>query len=344
MSTRITVLDVTMRDGSHTVGHQFTREDCRAVVTALAQAGVPIVEVGHGEGLGASCLTYGRARTPDVELIREAVDAVAGTGCEVAAVLIPGIGTVRELDEAVDAGVSLLRVATMCTEADVGIEHLRRARERGARTAGFLMMSHLTTPDGVAEQCKIHADAGADVVYCTDSAGALTPDGVAARVSAMRAAVDGSVQVGFHGHNNLSLGVANSVAAVREGATYVDTALRGLGAGAGNTSTEVFAAVCDKLEWETEIDVMGVANAAEDIVATRLERLPAIDRGSLMLGWAGVPSTFLLHAERAAQRFEVSQAELLLELGRRKMVAGQEDMIVDVAIAMRSFAGREADA
>jgi 4-hydroxy-2-oxovalerate aldolase len=223
----------------------------------------------------------------------------------------------------------------MCTEADVGIQHLQRARAKGLRTAGFLMMSHLADPKTLAEQARIHEAAGAQIVYCTDSAGALTPDEVAARVAALRHALGDDVQIGFHGHNNLGLAVGNSIAAVNEGASFVDTALRGLGAGAGNTSTEAFVAACDKLGWQTGIEVMGVADAAEGIVAARVERLPAIDRASLALGWAGVPSTFLLHAERAARRYGVPQAELLLELGRRKMVAGQEDMILDVAIAMR---------
>jgi 4-hydroxy 2-oxovalerate aldolase len=201
MTPHVTVLDVSMRDGSHTVDHQFSVDDCRAVIGALAGAGVPIVEVGHGEGLGASSLNYGRGRTPEHELIRAASDAVAGTAAEVAAVLIPGIGTVRELDMAADAGATLLRVATMCTEADVGIQHLQRARDKGLRAAGFLMMSHLADPQTLAEQAKIHEAAGAEIVYCTDSAGALTPDEVAARVAALRHALGDEVQIGFHGHN-----------------------------------------------------------------------------------------------------------------------------------------------
>jgi 4-hydroxy-2-oxovalerate aldolase len=325
-----------MRDGSHTVDHQFTAGDCRAVVAALAGAGVQIVEVGHGEGLGASSLTYGRERTAEQELIRVAAESAAGTGTEVSVVLIPGIGTVRELDAAADAGASLIRVATMCTEADVGIQHLQRARDKGLRAAGFLMMSHLADPQTLADQARIHEAAGAQIVYCTDSAGALTPDGVAARVAALRHALADDVQVGFHGHNNLALAVGNSITAVNEGATYIDTALRGLGAGAGNTPTEAFIAACYKLGWEAGITVRGVADAAEEIVSTRVDRLPGIDRASLFLGWAGVPSSFLLHAERAARRYDVSQAELLLELGKRKMVAGQEDMILDVAIDMRA--------
>jgi 4-hydroxy 2-oxovalerate aldolase len=302
MTATVTILDVTMRDGSHTVGHQFTAEDCRAVVAALAGAGVRYVEVGHGEGIGASSLNYGRSRTSDAELVRVAAETVAGSETMVAAVLIPGIGTRRDLDEVADAGAGLLRVATLCTEADVGVQHLRRARERGLRAAGFLMMSHLASPERLAEQAKIHADAGAEIIYCTDSAGALVPDAVAARIAALRGAVGPEVALGFHGHNNLALGVGNSLAAVKEGATYIDTALRGLGAGAGNTSTEAFAAACDRLGWATGVDVAALADAAEEVVVPRMPRLPAIDRGSLVIGWAGVPSTFLLHAERAATR------------------------------------------
>jgi 4-hydroxy 2-oxovalerate aldolase len=329
----LTVLDVTVRDGSHTARHRFTPEQVRFVIDALGRAGVKLAEVGHGEGLGASSLTYGRSAHSEEDLIEAAAAAAVPHGMRISVVVIPGIGTGADLERAVDAGASIARVATLSTEADVGIQHIEQARERGCLTAGFLMMAHLASPEELGDQAKIHAEAGAEIVYCTDSAGTLTTDDVAARIARLREVLPAEVAVGFHGHANLDLATANSIVAIREGATFVDTALGGLGAGAGNTATEVLAATCDRYGIATGIDFSTAATAAEGI-SEMLGHSPAIDRSSLMLGWAGLPSTFLLHSKRAAERYGVEPDELLRELGRRKVVAGQEDMILDVAIDM----------
>jgi 4-hydroxy 2-oxovalerate aldolase len=249
-----------------------------------------------------------------------------------AVLLLPGIGVANDLEEAAEIGASVARIATHCTEADIAQQHLSRTRALGLEAVGFLMMAHMIAPKKLAEQAKVQEAAGAQVVYCTDSAGALTPPTVAERISALRGALEPDTIVGFHAHNNLGLGVANTLTAIEQGAGHIDCSTRGLGAGAGNCATEVLVVVCDKLGWETGIDVMAIANAAEDVVAPITERQPTIDRASLMLGWAGVYSSFLLHAERAARRYGLSEAEILLELGRRRTVGGQEDMIVDVAI------------
>jgi 4-hydroxy-2-oxovalerate aldolase len=334
----ITLTDVTLRDGSHAVAHQFTSDQVEAIATALATAGVPIIEVSHGDGLGGSSLTYGRSKVRDTDLLERAAECVRSRGTRLAVLLLPGIGTIRDLDQAIDIGASVARIATHCTEADVAIQHLEHARGRGCLAVGFLMMAHMTSPDALAEQAKIHEAAGAQVVYCTDSAGAMTPADVAHRVSALRMALEDSTAVGFHAHNNLGLGVGNTLAAIAEGATYVDTSSRGLGAGAGNCATEALVAVCDKMGIDTGIDVIGAADVAEDLISRLPFRLPALDRASLILGWAGVYSSFLIHSARAAERYQVPQADILLELGRRGVVGGQEDMIVDVAIELSQSA------
>lgn len=332
MNTRLT--DVTLRDGSHTVGHQFTTEQAVAVSTALADAGVPVLEISHGDGLGGSSLTYGQSRVADLELISAAAQALNQSHSKLAVLLIPGIGTVADLEEAAALGVSVARIATHCTEADIAVQHIAKAQELGLEAVGFLMMAHMVSPEKLVEQAKIHEASGAHVVYCTDSAGALTMDGVAARIAALRGALDSETVVGFHAHNNLGLGVGNTITAIREGARHVDASTRGLGAGAGNCATEALVAVCDKLGWETGVDVIKIAAAAEEVVATVSEHTPMIDRASLILGWAGVYSSFLLHAQRAAQRYGLSEAEILLEIGRRGAVGGQEDMITEVALQL----------
>ncbi len=332
MNVRIT--DVTLRDGSHTVSHQFTVDQVVAVSAALADAGVPVVEISHGDGLGGSSITYGFSRVDERELIRAAAPVLEERGAKLAVLLLPGIGVADDLEVAADLGASVVRIATHCTEADIAIQHLGKARTFGFEAVGFLMMAHMVPPEKLLEQAKIQESAGAQVVYCTDSAGALTLDDVAARVSALRDGLESGTKVGFHAHNNLGLGVANTVVAIREGAEHVDASTRGLGAGAGNCATEALVAVCDKLGWDTGIDVIAIVDAAEDVVAGVIDRRPAIDRSSLLLGWAGVYSSFLLHAERAAERYDVSVADVLLELGRRRVVGGQEDMIVDVAIEL----------
>jgi len=332
--SRIRITDVTLRDGSHAVRHRFTDRQVVNIATGLAQAGVPVVEISHGDGLGGSSLNYGLSLVDERELLRAAAPILARHGTKLAVLLIPGIGVATDLEAAREIGASVVRVATHCTEADIAVQHLARARELGFEAVGFLMMAHMIEPAELARQAKIHESSGAQAVYCTDSAGALVPKGVTARVAAMRDALDPETVVGFHGHNNLGLGVGNTLAAIEAGAEHIDSATRGLGAGAGNCSTEALAAACDKLGIETGIDVLAIANVAENIVAPVMLREPIVDRASLMLGWAGVYSSFLLHAERAAAQYDVDLAELLLAVGQRNAVGGQEDLIVQIALEL----------
>jgi len=325
----VTLVDSTLRDGSHAKRHAFTVEEVSAVARALDGAGVPILELSHGDGLGGSSFNYGFSGTPELELLDAAVASVERA--RIAVLLLPGIGTKDDLVIAKERGASVARTATHCTEADIAIQHIGLARELGMTTVGFLMLAHMVEPDALAAQAQIMAEAGAQVVYVTDSAGALVPEWVAARVAALRAALPAEVEVGFHGHQNMSLGVGNTLAAIEAGATWVDACTRGLGAGAGNTPTELLVAACDKLGIATGVDVFAIADAAEDVVAPLMLREQIPDRDSLMLGYAGVYSSFLLHARRAEERFGVRASDVLVEVGRRKAVGGQEDLIIDVA-------------
>jgi 4-hydroxy 2-oxovalerate aldolase len=335
--TAITLCDSTLRDGSHPMAHQYTVEQVATVAAALDGAGVPVLEVTHGDGLGGSSFNYGFSGTSDLDLVAAASEAVEKA--RIAVLLIPGIGVQDDLIAARERGASVARIATHCTEADIAIQHIGRARELGLTSIGFLMMSHMNTPAGLAAQAKIMADAGAEVVYVTDSAGALLPSGAAARVAALRSALPREVEVGFHGHQNLALGVGNSLAAIDAGATWIDGCTRGLGAGAGNTPSEALVAACARGGIETGVDVLALADIAETVVAPMMPREQILDRDSLVLGYAGVYSSFLLHARRAEERFGVPAGEILLELGRRKTVGGQEDWIIGVAAELA--AGRE---
>jgi 4-hydroxy 2-oxovalerate aldolase len=335
--TAITLCDSTLRDGSHPMAHRYSAPQVATVAAALDGAGVPVIEVSHGDGLGGSSFNYGFSGTDELELIGAAVEAVENA--RIAVLLIPGIGVQDDLTAAQERGASVTRIATHCTEADIAIQHIGRARELGLTTAGFLMMAHMSEPAELAEQARIMADAGAQVVYVTDSAGALLPSGAAARVAALRDALPAEVEVGFHGHQNLALGVGNSLAAIDAGATWIDACTRGLGAGAGNTPTEALVAACAKDGIETGVDVLAIAEVAETTVAPLMPREQILDRDSLVLGYAGVYSSFLLHARRAQERFGVPAEEILLELGRRGTVGGQEDWIIDVAAELA--AGRE---
>ncbi|MGC5053346.1 4-hydroxy-2-oxovalerate aldolase [Micromonospora sp. DT48] len=329
---QVRLTDTTLRDGSHAMRHQFRPDHVRSTVRALRAARVPVIEVTHGDGLAGSSFNYGFSATPELHLIDVAV-AEAGPAL-IAALLLPGVGTVEQLRAAVDHGVGLIRVATHCTEADIASQHLGLARSLGVETVGFLMMSHMIEPARLARQARIMADAGAQCVYVVDSAGALLPDDTTARVAALHAELGTDAQVGFHGHNNLAMGVANSVAAVRAGARQIDGATRALGAGAGNSPTEVLTAVFDRLGIDTGVDLGLVLDAAEETVAPYIEREPVMDRASIVMGYAGVYSSFLLHAERAAHRYGVPSHEILREAGRRRYVGGQEDLLIDVAVAL----------
>jgi 4-hydroxy 2-oxovalerate aldolase len=333
MSPAVRITDTTLRDGSHAMSHQFTERQVRDTVRALDDAGVPVIEVAHGDGLAGSTFNYGFSAVDALTLIAAAADEARRA--RIAVLLVPGVGTVDDLRRAADAGASIVRVATHCTEADVAIQHFGIAREMGLETVGFLMLSHMTEPDALAAQARIMVDAGCQCPYVVDSAGALLLDDAQARVEAVVAEVGGEAEVGFHGHNNLAMGVANSVVAQRAGARQIDGSTRALGAGAGNSPTEVLTAVFDRLGIETGIDLPAILAAAEDVVAPYITRPPAMDRSSITLGYAGAYSSFLIHAERAAERYGVPAHDILLEVGRRGYVGGQEDMIIDVALDLQ---------
>ncbi len=326
------ITDTTLRDGSHAMAHQFTEEQVRRTVSALDAAGVSVIEVTHGDGLGGSSFNYGFSRVDEIALIAAAVEEARQAS--IAVLLVPGIGTLNDLRKAHDAGASIARVATHCTEADVSIQHFGIARSLGMETVGFLMMAHRTKPATLAQQARIMVDAGAQCVYCVDSAGALVLGDAQERVKAIHDEIGGEAQVGFHGHQNLSLGVANSVLAFQNGAKQIDGALCALGAGAGNSPTEVLAATFDHLGIKTGVDVGGVLAAAEEVVRPFLPRWPKMDRSAIVQGWAGVYSSFLLHAERAAERYDVPAHEILQRVGELGYVGGQEDMIIDVALQL----------
>ncbi|WP_104044343.1 4-hydroxy-2-oxovalerate aldolase [Arthrobacter sp. ZGTC412] len=334
LSVRLT--DTTLRDGSHAMSHKFTEAHVRSVVRALDDAKVEVIEVTHGDGLGGSSFNYGFSLTPELDLVRTAVDEARNA--KIAVLMLPGLGTIHDLNQAHDAGASVARIATHSTEADVSIQHFQHARKLGMETVGFLMLSHRTTPEHLAKQARIMADAGCQCVYVVDSAGALILEDVSDRVSALVAELGSDAQVGFHGHQNLSFGVANSVYAARAGAKQIDGTLLALGAGAGNSPTEVLAAAFERLGIHTGVDVHGVMAAAEDVVKPIITRMPIMDRASIMQGYAGVYSSFLIHAERAAERYGVPAWQILEEIGKAGYVGGQEDMIVDVAVQLASGA------
>lgn len=329
---RYRLTDSTLRDGSHAVAHTFTSEQVAAVASALDRAGVPVIEISHGDGLGGSSFNYGFSKVDERALIQAAARVVQRA--KLAALLLPGIGVADDLQEVQSLGVSVARIATHCTEADIAIQHIGMAKRLGMEAVGFLMMAHMIEPEQLARQALIMEDAGADCVYVVDSAGAMTVHDARARVAELKARLRPTTQVGVHAHNNLSLAVANSIGALEEGVDQVDGCSRGLGAGAGNCPTEVLVAVSERVGYETGVDLLRIMDVAEDVVAPLMSRPQLIDRSTLTLGYAGVYSSFLLHAERAAARFGVDVREILLELGRRRVVGGQEDMIVDVALEL----------
>jgi 4-hydroxy 2-oxovalerate aldolase len=329
--------DSTLRDGSHAVAHQYTEQQVIDIVAGLDRAGVPVIEVSHGDGLGGSSFNYGFSGTDEMTLIARAVETAKQA--KIACLLLPGIGTVDDLKAIHEAGVSIARIATHCTEADIAEQHIGMAKQLGMEAVGFLMMSHMTSPEELLKQARLMQDYGADLVYCVDSAGALTTKTVRDRIQALVEGLD--VPVGLHAHENLSLSVANSLSALECGALHIDACTAGSGAGAGNCPTEVFVAVCDRMGVPTGVDTMTMVDVAEEVVRPAMNRPQMVDRAALILGYAGVYGSFMLHSERAAARYGVSQAEILLELGRRKVVGGQEDMIIDVALELAAQKARQ---
>jgi 4-hydroxy-2-oxovalerate/4-hydroxy-2-oxohexanoate aldolase len=334
---KIIVHDMCLRDGMHAKREQMSIEQMVNVATALDDAGVPYIQVTHGAGLGGNSLQHGFALHSNEEYLQAVVPKMKQA--KVSILLIPGLGTMKELQSAYDCGARSVHVATHCTEADTSPQHIAFARKLGMDTSGFLMMAHLNGPEALAKQGKLMESYGAQTIYITDSAGYMLPADVKSRVAALRAVLNPETEIGFHGHHNLGMGIANSIAAIEEGASRIDASVAGLGAGAGNTPLEVFVAVCERMGMVTGCDLFKLMDMAEDIVVPLMEHMVRVDRASLTLGYAGVYSTFLLHAKRASDRFGVPTRDILVELGRKKMIGGQEDMIVDTAMTMAKERG-----
>jgi 4-hydroxy-2-oxovalerate/4-hydroxy-2-oxohexanoate aldolase len=329
---RITLHDMSLRDGMHPKRHQISLDEMVAVATGLDTAGVPLIEITHGDGLGGTSVNYGFPAHSDEEYLRAVIPHMKQA--KVSALLIPGIGTVKHLQMAYDCGVSCIRVATHCSEADVSEQHIQYGRKLNMDTVGFLMMAHMLEPEALVEQALLMESYGANCIYITDSAGYMLPDDVRVRIDAVRQALKPETELGFHGHHNLGMAIANSLSAIEAGANRIDGSVAGLGAGAGNTPLEVFNAVCDRMGIVTGVDVFKLSDVAEELVFPMMEHIVRVDRDSLALGYAGVYSSFLLFAKRAEAKYGVSARDILVELGRRKTVGGQEDMIEDLALEM----------
>jgi 4-hydroxy-2-oxovalerate/4-hydroxy-2-oxohexanoate aldolase len=334
---KVTLHDMSLRDGMHAKRHQISLDEMVSIASAMDEAGMPLIEVTHGDGLGGRSLNYGFPAHSDEEYLSAVVPKMKNA--KISALLLPGIGTVDHLKMARDCGVSTIRVATHCTEADVSEQHIGMAAKMEMDTVGFLMMAHMVSPEKILEQAKLMVSYGANCIYATDSAGYMLPDDVTARIGLLRAELPKDVEVGFHGHHNMGMAIANSLAAIEAGASRIDGSVAGLGAGAGNTPLEVFCAVLDRMGVETGIDLYKIMDVAEDLIVPIMDQPIRVDRNALTLGYAGVYSSFLLFAERAEKKYGISARDILVELGRRGTVGGQEDMIEDLALTMAKEKG-----
>ncbi|MET3998225.1 4-hydroxy-2-oxovalerate aldolase [Marinobacterium sp. MBR-109] len=334
---KVTLHDMSLRDGMHAKRHQISLDQMVSIASAMDAAGMPLIEVTHGDGLGGRSLNYGFPAHSDEEYLSAVVPKMKNA--KISALLLPGIGTVDHLKMAKDCGVSTIRVATHCTEADVSEQHIGMAAKMEMDTVGFLMMAHMVSPEKILEQAKLMVSYGANCIYATDSAGYMLPDDVTARIGLLRAELPKEVEVGFHGHHNMGMAIANSLAAIEAGASRIDGSVAGLGAGAGNTPLEVFCAVLDRMGVETGVDLYKIMDVAEDLIVPMMDQPIRVDRNALTLGYAGVYSSFLLFAERAEKKYGISARDILVELGRRGTVGGQEDMIEDLALTMAKEKG-----
>lgn len=334
---KVIIHDMSLRDGMHAKREQISIDKMVEIATLLDDAGVPFIQVTHGAGVGGNSIQHGFAPHSNEEYISAVASKMKQA--KVSVLLIPGLGTMPELKSAFDCGARSVHAATHCTEADTAQQHIAYARKLGMDTSGFLMMAHLNSPEGIAKQGKLMEDYGAQTVYVTDSAGYMLPEDVKARVGALREVLNPETEIGFHGHHNLGMGIANSLAAIEAGASRIDASVAGLGAGAGNTPTEVFVAVCDRMGIETGCDLFKLMDVAEDVITPFMDHMVRVDRASLTLGFAGVYSTFLLHAKRAGEKYGIPARDILVELGRKKMIGGQEDMIYDTTLTMAKERG-----
>lgn len=334
---KVTLHDMCLRDGMHAKQHQISLDEMKHIAAGLDEAGMPLIEVTHGDGLGGASVNYGFPAHSDEDYLKAVVGVVKQA--KVSALLLPGIGTVDHLKMAADLGVTTIRVATHCTEADVSEQHIGMSAEMGLDTVGFLMMAHMIEPEELLVQAKLMESYGANCIYCTDSAGYMLPEQVQSRIALLRRELKPETEIGFHAHHNLSLGVMNSLVAIENGASRIDGSVAGLGAGAGNTPLEVLVAVLDRMGAEHGTDLYKMMDVAEDRVVPIMDQLIRIDRDALTLGYAGVYSSFLLFAKRAQQKYGVSSRDILVELGRRRTVGGQEDMIEDLALDMAKEQG-----